>query len=111
MHSKNKDAIHHISVCRRNLDAYLLPPYFVACPELAPKERKGHSRPPRYLHFGMNAFDAKSIISPAHNLPNRSAMDLGQLLLQAIVRIIYFILNGKIEGYIHPTQLAKLQIE
>ena len=42
------DAIHHISVCRRNLDAYLLPLILVARPELELK-RSGKAFSPTVI--------------------------------------------------------------
>ena len=106
------DAIHHISVCRRNLDAYLLPLILVARPKLELKRGGKGILAHRYLHFfGMNAFDGEiNHLSGAHNLSKPVQRWTLVGCYQAIVRIIYVILNGKIEGYIHPIPIGSCKL-
>ena len=106
------DAIHHISVCRRNLDAYLLPLILVARPELELKRSGKGILAHRYLHFfGMNTFDGEiNHLSGAHNL-SQSVYEAGELeglgafkrlvyidLPLLVSQIKYFIIIGVING-------------
>ena len=97
------DTIHHISVSRRNLDVYLLPLIFVACREQELKRSGKGILAHRYLHFfGMNTFDGEiNHLSGAHNLSQSVQRWTLVICYQAIVRIIYFILNGKTRSCIH----------
>ena len=97
------DTVHHISVSRRNLDVYLLPLIFVACREQELKRSGKGILAHRYLHFfGMNTFDGEiNHLSGAHNLSQSVQRWTLVICYQAIVRIIYFILNGKTRSCIH----------
>ena len=64
------NTIHYISVCRRDLDVYLLPLILVACRELKLKRSGKGILAHRYLHFfGMNTFDGEiNHLPDTHNL-------------------------------------------
>ena len=85
------------------IEVYLLPLIFVACREQELKRSGKGILAHRYLHFfGMNTFDGEiNHLSGAHNLSQSVQRWTLVICYQAIVRIIYFILNGKTRSCIH----------